>query len=119
MAAEKTSRRLVHSTLAFLGWVLDESHDSVGHEATAADGVPGPGHLRDLDDATPGRDLDAPPGSRGDDLEPLYAASAGVHQDLYSVAFHLSTDATAPSRPAAGHGGGPRGARHEGPCRRE
>ena len=77
--------------------MLHEGHDPVGHEATAADGVPAPGHLRHLDDTAPGRDLDPPSGSRGHDLEALHATGAGVYQDLYSVTLHRGTDATAPA----------------------
>ena len=69
MAGELKSRRLLHSAFAFLGGVLYEGHHTVGHEATTPHGVAGPGHRRDLDGATLGRDLDAPFDPRGSDLE--------------------------------------------------
>ena len=97
MATKEPSRRLVHAAHAFTRGMLHEGHDPVGHEATAPHGVPGAGHLSDLHHAAPGRDHDAPSGSRGHDLDALHATGACVYQDLYSVTLHRGTDATAPA----------------------
>ena len=76
--------------------MLDEGHHPAGHEAAAPHGSSGPRHFGDLDDTPAGGDLDAASRSCRFDLEALHATCAGVHEDLYSVASHRNTDATAP-----------------------
>ena len=53
MAAETSTRGLVDAALTLSGGMLDEGHHAAGHEAATPHGVPGAGHLRDLDDAPP------------------------------------------------------------------
>jgi hypothetical protein len=79
ITTEAPLRRLVHTTVTFERGMLDESHHTSRHEAATAHGPPRPRHLGDLDDTPPGRDLDAPAGFRGTDLEALHGAGAGIH----------------------------------------
>ena len=57
--------------------VLHQGHEPAGHEAARSNGSPASRHFRDLDDAARRRDLDAPAGAGGHDLEVLHAL-AGV-----------------------------------------
>jgi hypothetical protein len=68
--------------------VLDQCHNSHGHEAGCPHRLAGPGHLRDLDRASHVGDIDPTTGLRSSDLED---AGADIHQDS-PVALRLGAD---------------------------
>jgi hypothetical protein len=89
---EPSARRDVDPAVAaFLGWMLDEGDNAVRHEAARPYRRSAPGHLRDLDDAAGGRDLEPPAVARRNDVERLHAALACVDHDLDPVASHGRT----------------------------
>jgi hypothetical protein len=81
------------------GWVLDEREDAACHEPGAAHGFAGTGHLGDLDDPPPGRDLDPSTRPCGKDLIRPRAVVRG-DDDLHAIAFHHSSLPPSLERPA-------------------
>ena len=74
--------------------MLDESEDSARHELRAANGGAAPCYLCDRDHPSPGRDLDAPAGTRRLDVVSAYV-TAGVDDNFYAVALHEVNNARA------------------------
>jgi hypothetical protein len=68
-------------------WVLNESEDSTRHELRAANRRTAAGYLCDRDHPSPGRDLDAPAGTRRLNVVGAYV-TAGVDDNFYAVTLH-------------------------------
>jgi hypothetical protein len=69
--------------------MLDYGDDSGCHESRRPNGLPGAGHLDDLDGPSGCRHLNSATSACGGDVEPL-DAPADIDQDLDMVALHLS-----------------------------
>ena len=67
--------------------MLDEREDAARHEPRPPHGFARTGHLRNLDNASAGGDLDAPTGTSGDDLVGARAIIDG-NDDFDSIALH-------------------------------
>jgi len=67
--------------------MFDDGHDARCEEPSAAHGLPGAGHLHDLDGGTSDVDLDAAPGLGRDDVEVPHAVSY-VDDDLDAITAH-------------------------------
>jgi hypothetical protein len=74
----------------FARWVLDERKHPASHESGRANGFAGPGHLGDLDDAAPGRDLDPATRARGEDLVRPRAVVCSDN-DFHTIALHRAS----------------------------
>src|SRR5574338_575095 len=79
---------------ALMRGMLDERDEAAGHEAPGAHRRSAAGHLRDLDHATAGGDLEPAPRPRGLDHERLRSL-AGIHHRLDPIALHASERSSA------------------------
>src|SRR5262249_7158074 len=87
------SRYVDARSVAFLGRVFHERHETAGHEPAGPDWRAATRDFGHFDDAPGGGDLDPAAGSGGHDVEGL-AALAGVDDGFDSISLHPSDNST-------------------------